>query len=145
MKQKFKFLEHTADVKFQAYGKTIEEAFVNSANALREVITHEAKIKPKISKTINVKGKDNEQLLLNFLEEFLFLLDAEDFIISKVDNLIIKGFTGDGAGEQLELTSKISGDRASNYKFSNSVKAITYNEMFVKQKEKFICQVVLDV
>ena len=27
----FEFLEHTADIKFQAFGKSIEEAFSNSA------------------------------------------------------------------------------------------------------------------
>jgi SHS2 domain-containing protein len=31
---KFKFLEHTADIKFQAFGKTKEEAFKNSAFAM---------------------------------------------------------------------------------------------------------------
>jgi len=35
---KFKFLEHTADIKFKASGKDIEEVFDNSALALKEVI-----------------------------------------------------------------------------------------------------------
>ena len=136
---KYKFLEHTADVKFQSFGKTLGEAFENASLALVETITKnmEKRVQNKIKKTIKIEGKDNENLLYNFLEEFLFLLDAENFLLSKIDEIKIN---------KNKLSMKISGDKASNYKFTNDVKAITYNEMFVKQeKDKFICQVVLDV
>ena len=42
---KFKFLEHTADAKFQAYGKNMEEAFSNAALAMFSIITDTKKIK----------------------------------------------------------------------------------------------------
>lgn len=134
---KFKFLEHTADVKFQAFGKSIEEVFENSSLALKEEICGKIKIKEKKEKTIKVKGKDFESLLYNFLEEILYILDAEDFLISKIKKLKIENF---------KLTAEIMGDKASNYKFTNEVKAATYNDMFVKkEKNKWISQVVLDV
>ena len=44
---KFRFLEHTADAKFQAYGKNIEEAFSNAALAMFSVITDIKKINKK--------------------------------------------------------------------------------------------------
>ena len=135
--KKYEFLEHTADVKLKAYGKTIEEAFCNSAYALKEKIIGKKIVLKKIKKEIKVAGKDNEKLLYNFLEEFLYLLDAKDFIFSKINKINIEGN---------KLTAEISGDKASSYKFSNSVKAITYNEIFVKKdKNNIICQVVLDV
>jgi len=87
---KYKFLEHTADIKFQAFGKTIEKAFENSAYALQEVMTKKIKIKPVIKKKIEVKGRDKEALLYNFLEEFLFLLDSENFVLSKINKINIK-------------------------------------------------------
>jgi len=134
---KFKFLEHTADMKFQAFGNSLEEVFSNSALALKETMVKGVKIKSKISRKIEVKGKDKESLLCNFLEEFLFLLDAEDFLLAEVKSIKISGN---------KLTAKVIGDNAKNYKFTNDVKAVTYNEMFVKEeKGKFICQVVLDV
>ena len=130
-------MEHTADIKFQAFGKTIEEAFSNSALALQEVMTKKTKIKPVIKKKIIVKGSDKENLLYNFLEEFLFLLDSEGFILSKINKIEIK---------DNKLAAEVSGDKASRYKFSNDVKAVTYNSMFVKKEgKKTISQVVLDV
>jgi len=137
LKMKYKFLEHTADVKFQSFGDTLEKAFENAVLALKEVIVGEIKVKGIVTKKIKLQGKDNEALLYNFLEEFLFLLDAEDFLLNSVKNIKIEG---------KELVAEIVGDKASNYKFSNDVKAITYNEMFVKQeRDKFICQIVVDV
>ena len=141
---KYKFLEHTADIKFQAFGKTIEKAFENSAYALLEVITKKIKIKPIIKKKISVKGKDKEALLYNFLEEFLFLLDANNFILSRINKIKVN----ENKNKEYELNAEIAGDNASNYNFTNNVKAITYNEMFVREENKnkeWVCQVVVDV
>ena len=133
---KFKFLEHTADIKFQAFGNSLEEAFKNSALATKNVM-FDKKVKEKIKKKIKVKGKDNERLLYEFLEELLILLDSEDFILSYVKKIKIK---------KNILQAELIGDKASDYNFTNGVKAITYNDMFIKQKKgKWVTQVVLDV
>jgi len=163
--EKFKFLEHTADIKFQAFGENLEKAFENAALALKKAISGETEILEKEEKKIRVEGKDFESLLYNFLEEFLFLVDAEDFLLSKVINLEIskdisdkeslinkkkeirakKRRTNEKRG-QLKLKAIISGDKANNYELTNKVKAITYNEMFVKKQGKeWVVQVVLDV
>ena len=131
-----KFLEHTADVKFKAFGKTIEEAFKNSALALKKTICDEIKVKGKKEKKIKIEGKDYESLLYNFLEQILYVLDAENFLISKIKNIKIKDF---------KLNAVIVGDKASEYRFTNPVKAVTYSDMFVKKEKAWICQVVLDV
>jgi len=135
--KKFKFLEHTADIKFLAFGKTLEKSFENSALALVEVMTKKTKIKAKTQKKITVSGKDNESLLYNFLEEFLFLFDSQGFILAKIGKIKIKD-------EKLE--AEVMGDSVKNYNISQDVKAITYNSMFVKKiGNKFAVQVVLDV
>ena len=134
---KYKFLEHTADVKFTAEGKTLEEAFSNAAYALRETMTKGERINSREKKKINVNGRDFESLLYNFLEEFLFLFDSEGFVLSKINKLKIK---------DKNLECEASGDNRKKYRISNDVKAVTYNEMFVKkEKSKWIVQVVLDV
>jgi len=134
---KFKFLRHTADIKFRALGKNKEEVFENSALALKETICGKTRIKDAKEKIVKVKGRDFESLLYIFLEQILYLLDAENFLIGKIKEIKIDGF---------KLKAKIAGDKASNYKFTNNVKAVTYNEMFIKHgKNSWISQVVLDV
>ena len=136
--EKYRFLEHTADIKFQAFGKTLDEAFENSALAMFNTMYSE-KIMPKIKKKIKVSGKDFENLLYNFLEEFLFLLDSEGFFLSKINKIKLDE-------KKLKIEAELIGDKAENYKIGLDVKAVTYNSMFVKkEKEMWICQVVVDV
>ena len=133
----YEFLEHTADVKFRAYGESVEEMFIAAAGALNETIRGNIKILEQEERVFEVEEKDLESLLYNFLEEFLFLLDAEDFLVSEIKEIKIRGN---------KLKCIVMGDKAENYKFTNDVKAVTYSEMKVwNEKGKFICQVVLDV
>ena len=137
MEKKYEFLEHTADIKFQAFGKSVEEVFENSALAMFNSM-YDGKVKEKKSFKINVKGKDFESLLYNFLEEVLFLFDSENFFMAKVKKIKIT--------EDFGLEAEISGDDAKNYEIHLGVKAVTYNDMFVKKgKGKWVAQVVLDV
>jgi len=133
---KFKFLEHTADIKFQAFGKSLEEVFANSALAMFNSM-FDGKVKKTEKFNVETEGKDNESLLYNFLEELIILFDGKQFFLSGVEKIEIKNG---------KLKAEVVGDKTENYKISLDVKAITYSEMFVKQeKGKWISQVVLDV
>jgi SHS2 domain-containing protein len=133
---KFKFLEHTADIKFQAFGKTMEEVFSNSALAMFNSMSEDS-IEKNIDKEIEISGTDDENLLYNFLEELLFLFDSEGFFLSQVKKIKIS---------KNRLVAEVVGDKAENYEIKVDVKAVTYNDMFVrKEKNNFVGQVVLDV
>ena len=136
---KFKFFEHTADAKFQAYGKDLEEAFSNAAIAMYNVITDTNKIKAKIKKEIKVEGGDLKSLLYNWLEEFLFLIDTEDFLLSKVEKLKINKMD-----DTYELMAVAYGDKVGSYEVKGDIKAVTYQEMEIKKKPAMV-QVVVDI
>ena len=135
---KFKFLEHIADVKFQAFGKTLEEAFSNSALAMFNSM-YDGKIEKKKKIKIKAKGKDFESLLYNFLEELIVLFDSEGFFLAEVEKLKIDK-------ENFSLEAEAIGGKAEDYELHTDIKAVTYNEMVVKQeKGVWKCQVVVDV
>lgn len=137
---KFKFLEHTADIKFQAFGKNIEEVFENSALALKESIS-EDEVKEKIKKKISISARGIENALQNFLEEFLFLFETEEFLPGKISEMKIKEKKG-----VYSVMCRMTGDKAGNYEIRHHVKAVTFNDIFVrKEKGKWVGQVVLDV
>ena len=56
----FKYLEHTADLKFQAEGKNLKHAFRNAAKAMFNSIVKIDTIQPKIEK--NGKFCDSETI-----------------------------------------------------------------------------------
>jgi SHS2 domain-containing protein len=139
---KFKFLPHTADVKFRAYGRTLEEAFINAALAMASVIVEPSKVKAKFAKEISVSSEDEKALLYDFLEQFLILLDSEEFLLSSVKELKIikkkKGFS---------LNANIVGDKGvEKYSPEKGIKAVTYQEMEIKkEKNSYMVQVVVDI
>ena len=142
---KYKFLPHTADVKFQAFGNSLEECFANAGMALVEIICKE-KIKPVKRKTIRVKARDRESLLYNFLEEFLYLIEVGDFLVGEIREIKITSKKNKKNRYDKELVAEVWGDEISNYETEGDVKAITYNDMFVvKEGDRFKCQVVVDV
>lgn len=133
--EKFKFLEHTADVKFQAFGKTLEEVFENSVLAISRTITP-AKVKSEKVKKISVEANNNETLLCNLIDEVLYLFETENFIPAKAKVDIKDG----------QLSATLHGDDAKNYKDLSHVKAATYAEMYVKKTAAgWEAQAVVDV
>lgn len=133
---KYEFLEHTGDIKFRAYGKTLNEIFENSVLAIAEYISRGGKIKSAKGKVIDVSGEDLESLFYNFLDEIIYLVDAEEFVSAKA-KVIVRGFN---------LHAELFGDKTSNYESLDHIKAATYAEMYIKKIDKeWEAQAVLDV
>lgn len=133
------YLEHTADVKFQAFGKTVAEAFSNAIKATFNLLIEPKLVRPEITYKIMTAAHDLEALLFDTISESIFLFDAKEFVLAKVEKIELN------LKEEPSLLAVLKGDKASNYNVRPVVKAVTYNEMFVKEeKEGWTIQVVLD-
>ena len=132
----FEFLEHMADIKFVAYGATPAEVFENAVRAVSVYVAEEKRVTQRLMTHIDVKGSDYESLLYAFLDELLYLLDAEQFIVARAEVNV----------EGMEVHAMLYGDHTSRYPALKHVKAATYAEMYVKETLKgWEAQVVLDV
>jgi len=139
--KKYQFLEHTADAKFQAFGGSLEEAFTNAAYAMVSLMWDRGKIERKIQQPVKVQGRDLKQLLVNYLEEILYLLDSQMFLLHAVENIQIRRIA-----KEYELEGLFLGDDyGSHYQPYGDVKAITYNEMEIHTGDRIMVQVVVDV
>jgi SHS2 domain-containing protein len=140
MKQ-YEILPHTADAKFRAYGRTLEEAFGNAALAMASLMWDWTKIEPEITHHIRASGKDREQLLVNFLSEIVYLLDTQRFLLAGVDRPRIRE-----EGGLWNLETVLSGDSLSDrYEVYGDVKAVTYSDMKIEEGDGFAVQVVVDM
>jgi SHS2 domain-containing protein len=138
---KYKYIDHTADLKVRAYGKTLEEAFANAAIGGFDFLTDTAKIKKKTEKKISIKAKRLESLLYDFIEQLLFLLDTEGFMISGFKDMKINQ-----ANDKFELKCTALGDSYKNYEVKGDIKAITYSEMNIrKEKNAYVIDLVFDI
>ena len=139
IKQRFVFLEHMADIKFKAFGISLAETFENAAVAFSKYVSANEKLKSNKKKTIKLKAADNEALLYSFLDELIYLVDAENFIVTSAKVKI----------EKNNLKASLLGANTKNLKL-NHVKAATYAEMYIRKikfgsEEAWEAQAELDV
>jgi SHS2 domain-containing protein len=139
--KKYQFFEHTADAKFQAFGESLEEAFTNAAYATVSLMWDRKKIDGKVEWPVKIQGRDLEQLLVNFLEEILYLLDSRMFFLHDVKKIKIQMDRN-----QYKLEGLFIGDDSGkHYEPYGDVKAITYDELQIKLTSPFMVQVVVDI
>ncbi|MBI5388801.1 archease [Candidatus Woesearchaeota archaeon] len=140
MQKPYLFLEHTADAKFQAFGKDQEEAFGNAALAFTAVMTDVSKVEKNIQRKFEVTASTKEGLLFDFLQEMVVLLDVEGFISAKASVSITK------ANGVFTLKATLHGDLADHYDMTAYIKAMTYSDMFIKETPTSVTlQVVVDI
>jgi len=82
---RYKLLEHTADAMVEVQGKDLGERFGNAAYAMFDQITDLSKVKPKGELRVVISGDTREQLLVDFLQELLFVHDTEDLVFSEFE------------------------------------------------------------
>jgi SHS2 domain-containing protein len=141
MPEKFRFLDHTADAKFQAFGGTLEEAFGNAVLATASLMWEPDKVEKRIQRPVSVQGRDLEQLLVRFLGEIIFLWETGAFLTAVADDIVIEP-----AGGGFRLAALFQGDdRPEKYLIFGEVKAVTYNEMKIERGPSVSIQVVLDI
>lgn len=143
MGERYKFLEETAtaDIAFEAYGKDEEELLENAALAVCDTSADLSKIKGEKKKEVELDAKDFESLVYDFLEEIVFLKDAEYMIFNKVD-VKIKKENG------YHLFAKLTGDTIDidKHDLKNDVKAVTMHQFKVEKTDKgWKAFVILDV
>lgn len=138
MFMKYKFIEDlTSDVMFEAYGKTLEEVFVNAALAMFSVICQIKKIKAKKVKEVEVMAKDVEELMINWLQALISLVDTESMFFSKFE---ISEIT------EKKLKAKCYGEDITAKKGETVVKAVTYYKYkFEKTNKGYIVRISLDI
>jgi SHS2 domain-containing protein len=123
---RFRILEHTADIGFEAYGSTLPEVFENAARALATLIADPATVEPVEEVRIEVQGADPPDLLINWLSEILFQHDAErwlfhDFRVESLDDHAVSGLVW---GEKIDQA---------RHQTNLMVKAITYHQLSLQQ------------
>ena len=140
---KFEFLEHTADVYIRAYGKTMEEAYANSALALFEVMTDTDKIAQTKEEKLQVEAEDQYALLYNWLEALLVKFETEGMLYSKFEITDWKE-----TEENFAFKAKIWGEKydARKHPQKVGVKAVTYHRMMIiREKDSAVLEFILDI
>lgn len=140
----FEFKDHTADIQVRSWGRTLEEAFSQTALSLMVTITPDLKkISPVIEKLIEVNSEDKYALCFDFLSEFLYLFDVEELVFSEITVELIKKIN-----DEYKLKAIAKGEKfnRTKHEIGTEVKAITYSFMNIEEKkDKIEIDIIFDV
>ncbi len=141
--KQYEYLEHTADIKFLAYGKTLEEVFENSALAMFNVMIDTEKVSGETRREIFLKSPDLESLLVDWLSELLYIFEVDEVVFRKfrVEKVMEK------EGEY-SITAQALGEKfyPESHPFETEIKAVTYNQLEIsKTADGWKAQIVVDI
>ncbi len=135
---KYKFLDGlTSDVLYEAYGNDLKEVFENAALALFSVICKIDKVKSKKKEKFEVKAETVEDLMFNWLQSLIAIVDTEQMFFSKFKVLEI---------DETHLIADLYGEPIRRELGETVVKAVTmYKYKFEKTDEGYKVTVSLDI
>lgn len=139
----FKFLEKIAiaDAAFEAYGKTLEELFVNCAKATFEAMVDSKTVTPNYTEKIQLENKTLEDLLFDWLSELVYLKDYKAILFKDFSVKIQKN-----TNYRLEGEAKGEAINPQKHKLRADVKAVTYHLFEVKKTERYWkARIILDI
>lgn len=122
---RFKPLPHPSDLGIVAFGRNPKELFENAAFGMFSLMIDLDKAAANERFEIKVTGEDRESLLINWLNELIYVLDGKKVLLSdfKIKNISETALTAVVAGEKLD-TKKHQGLRP--------IKAATYNQLRIE-------------
>jgi len=137
--QGYRILEHTADTGFEVRGSSKEELFEVAAKAFFHMLWQIDTNRQSRSETIEVTGSDLEELMVNFLEEFLYRYDAKGLVCSQIKVVEI-------------VDTKLRAEVWMQHFISDrdrellGVKAVTYHQLYIgRENETWVAQIFLDI
>lgn len=75
-KPRYEPVEHTADLELRIHGRSRRELFAVAAYAMFSQMTDLERILPAVQREVTVEGIDYESLLVNWLNELIYLQDT---------------------------------------------------------------------
>jgi len=135
----FEIIDHTADVGIIAYGMDVKELFSNAALALFSLITEPESIEEKLRRDLEIVSEDRDSLLIEWLNELIYLFDAEHILFTRFDieNLSYNQLKATCYGESFDPL---------RHKIKTGVKAATYHMLKVdKDGSGYKAQVIFDI
>ncbi len=130
---------HMADIGVRGYGRTVAEAFEQTAIALTAVITTPGLVAPQKSITVSCEAPELDLLLVDWLNALIYEMATRHMLFGRY-HVALEGnsLTGKAWGEKVDLKK---------HDPAVEIKGATYTTLKVEQQEGgiWLAQCVVDV
>ena len=138
----FELFEHKADIGVRGTGKTLGEAFAECAKAMFSVMVELESVKPKKSVKVKTSARNENELLLKWLNELLYEASIKEMIFCEFEAKIERG----KKGFELKGTARGENIHPKKHKLKTEVKGASYSGLKVREeKGEFLAQCIVDV
>ncbi len=135
----YKVIDTTADTGIEVWGHNLKELFEEAARGMISIMYDVDKIEEKQKKEIEIKGIDEEDLLISLLNEIIYLKDAEKFLVKRV---IIE----DIKDKNLKVLLLGETYDPNKHEIIEDIKAATYHNIkILKEKDNLKTKIIFDV
>lgn len=137
-KRAFEIIDHTADIGIIAYGADLKQLFSNAALALFSLVTDTESIREKLRRDLKIISEDEDSLLVEWLNELIYLFDAEHILFNRFDiERLANGCLKAACyGENVDPL---------RHKIKVGVKAATYHMLKIDKDDGYKVQVIFDI
>jgi SHS2 domain-containing protein len=134
----FEVIEHTADIGIIARGSELSALFSNAASGMLSLLIETGTLRQDIIREVSLEAADTETLLVQWLNELLYIMYTEKLVLFKFDILIKQnGLFACCAGQEIELNSHM---------FKREIKAATYHDLrIVERGGEYSAQIIFDI
>lgn len=123
-------LEHTADVGLEVEAASLGALFADAAAGLCDTITDRARVEPRRHRVTRLSAPALDLLLVEWLEELLFRLDAHGELWCQHEPRVVQGRSG---RYLLAATSRGEPFDPRRHPQKVQIKAITYHDLEVSR------------
>lgn len=133
-----KLIGHTADIRAGLCSESMAGLLVSAYDAVLEIYGLSPAGEGSAVREISVNAQDNEELLVEFINSLLYLVQTEKFWPRAVDKTEVSGFNA-----RVVLSGK---NRENGVPISREIKAATFHGLVVKNDGKnFTAEVFFDL
>lgn len=135
----FEFIDHTGDVGVIVYGMTLPDLFRHAAEAFSLILTDIGGVREREERTISVTAEGVEELLVSWLNEFLYRFETE--------GLLFKRYDVEGMGD-FHIKGKAWGEPyvEGRHCIRTVIKAVTYHQLRIERVEDiWKTQIIFDI
>ena len=133
--------DHSGDLRIKAYGRDEMEALANASFALLSQIVDMDTVEPEELKNIVIEDVDTPARFIAFLNELIYLIDAENWLPADIKRLTTCNKTGCDRIEAVLAGQPLDQDI---HHIQCDVKAVTYHDFSIRREGglveiQFVC------
>ena len=135
MSDRFEEIEHTADLAIRAYGRDMSELFANAAHGMFALMVEHSVEEPICEREVSLEGMDQESLLVDWLNELIYLHEVEGETYPQFDIETLS---------PTQLKAHVTGGPTKSK--TKAIKAATFHELAIEEMaDGLVATIVFDV